>query len=82
MSVHYQPNNSIQRKPFTGDPAELCPHTDGRNPRHLNPNYESNKAKRAQQAAPANKSRPAHKGPSHRAPGTSQEDWRKLMGGR
>ena len=83
MSVHYQKSNAKPRPVFVGDPASICPHVDNETSiRYNRPEYKSNKAARAQQGSPADKSTPRRPGPTHRPKGTSREQWIRIMEGK
>lgn len=53
-----------------------------RGPRHAREGYEDRLSQRKMQSSPANRSVPAHRGPSQRPSGMSQKDWQTLMGRR
>lgn len=73
----------IHRNCHPTDPG-LYPYRElvGTNPRHSRPNYKANLATRRAQAAPCKPSIAARKGPTHREPGVSHEQWCKLLSGR
>lgn len=81
--MHYKPGSAVIRKPFVGDPASICPHVENESSaRYHRPEYAANKAKRAQNNAPADKATPRRPGPTHRAKGMSREQWCRLMEGK
>jgi hypothetical protein len=83
MPVHYNKSEAKLRPAFLGDPAQLCGHRDNLvNTRQDRPGYAERFAARAKQGSPAKRATPRKPGPTHRAKGTTREQWIRIMEGR
>lgn len=68
---------------FSGAPLAPEPTSPRGKRRSANtPEYQQNWSTRQAQSCPAQKTGPRFKGPSHRAPGISAEQWERVMTGK